>query len=263
MCDMVTPPRVRHREMTTWDADQARRFLAVACAGSAYGPVWMVALATGMRRGELLGLRWRDMDLERGLLHVRQAAVRVRGQMVMSQPKSLAGRRALPLQPPVITALRDKARQNERRLGLGVAWQDDDLVFASASGGPINPSNLRRDFLALVERAGVPVIHIHDQRHTYATLGLATGANLKALSDSMGHAQTSITMNTYAHALPHQRQEVADKVGDILFGVAPSVGSKEVVHLHNRLGIPYAVRYHLKSSLRPLHLVPIFIVKMN
>jgi integrase len=219
---MVTPPRVRHREMTTWDADQARRFLAVASTGSAYGPIWMVALATGMRRGELLGLRWQDVDLERGIVHVRQSAGRVRGKMVLSQPKSRAGKRVIPLQAAVVAALRDhKVRQNERRLTLGAAWEDHDLVFAAASGRPINPSNLRRDFVTLAKRAGVPMIRIHDQRHTYATLGLSSGASLKALSESMGHAQTSITINTYAHALPHQRREVADKVGDVLFGETP------------------------------------------
>jgi integrase len=233
VCAMVRPPRVRHREMTTWDADQARRFLAVASTGSAYGPIWMVALATGMRRGELLGLRWQDVDLERGTVHVRQSVGRVRGKMVLSQPKSRAGKRVIPLQAAVVAALRDhKVRQNERRLVLGAAWEDHDLVFAAASGRPINPSNLRRDFMTLAKRAGVPVIRIHDQRHTYATLGLSTGASLKALSESMGHAQTSITINTYAHALPHQRREVADKVADVLFGETPRRESGPAASAH-------------------------------
>ena len=153
--------------------------------------------------------------------------------MVLSQPKSRAGKRAIPLQAAVVAALRDpKVRQNERRLVLGAAWEDHDLVFAAANGRPINPSNLRRDFMTLAKRAGVPMIRIHDQRHTYATLGLSSGASLKALSESMGHAQTSITINTYAHALPHQRREVADKVGDVLFGETPRTESGQAPSDH-------------------------------
>jgi integrase len=219
VCDLVSPPRVSHRQMTTWTAEQARQFLSVV-ENSCYGPIWLVALATGMRRGELLGMRWQDTDLERGIIHVRQAVGLVHGRIVVSQPKSISGRRAIPIQPEVVAALRKyREVQDERRRALGHAWQDHDLVFAAANGKPINPDNLRRDYDRLVQLAGVPRIRIHDQRHTHVTLALSTGANLKAVSQRIGHAQTSLTLNTYAHVLPEQHTEVADRVGRILFNV--------------------------------------------
>jgi len=217
VCDMVDPPRLQPREMHTWDAHQARRFLAVA-AESGYGPIWPLAAAGGMRRGELLGLRWGDVDLDHGLVHVRQTVVRVGTGLIFSQPKSAAGRRAVHIPPLIVQLLREhRVHQNQQRLQLGAVWQDHDLVFAAANGEPINPSNLRRDFLSLIARAGVPTIRVHDLRHTFATLALSSGAPLKAVAEAIGHADTRLTLSTYTHVLPGQRQEVADKVASLLF----------------------------------------------
>jgi integrase len=218
VCDLVTPPRVASREMATWDGDQARRFLAVA-GQSAYGPIGIVALATGLRRGELLGLRWRDVDVERRTLSIRQTVGLVGTTILAGQPKTRSGRRTIPVPADVIEALREhRRRQNERRLALGPIWQDHDLVFAAANGNPINPDNLRRDYARLVALAGVPRIRIHGVRHTHATLALQQGANIKAVSQRLGHARTSITMDIYAHVLPEQAQDVSEKVGTVLFG---------------------------------------------
>jgi len=111
-----------------------------------------------------------------------------------------------------------RVHQNQQRRQLGALWQDHDLVFAAGNGEPINPSNLRRDFLSLIARAGVPTIRVHDLRHTFATLALSSGAPLKAVAEAIGHADTRLTISTYTHVLPGQRQEVADKVASILFG---------------------------------------------
>jgi integrase len=217
VCDLVTPPRVAAREMATWDGDQARRFLAVA-EQSAYGPIWLVALATGLRRGELLGLRWRDVDLDRRTLSIRQTVGLVGTTVVAGQPKTRSGRRTIPVPADVIEALREhRRRQNERRLALGSIWQHHDLAFAATNGNSINPNNLRRDHTRLVTLAGVPRIRIHGVRHTHATLALQQGANIKAVSQRLGHARTSITMDVYAHVLPEQAQDVSEKVGAVLF----------------------------------------------
>jgi len=218
VCDLVTPPRVPSREMATWDGVQARRFLAVA-GQSTYGPIWIVALATGLRRGELLGLRWQDVDVERRTLSVRQTVGLVGTTIVAGQPKTRSGRRTIPVPMDVIEVLREhRRRQNERRLVLGPIWQDHDLVFAAANGTPINPNNLKRDYTRLVTLADVPCIRIHGVRHTHATLALQQGANIKAVSQRLGHARTSITMDIYAHVLPEQAQDVSEKVGSVLFG---------------------------------------------
>jgi len=133
----------------------------------------------------------------------------------IGQPKTTSGRRDVALQPEAVA---HKARQGARRLALAPAWQDNGLIFAAAGGQPIHPDNLKHDYNRLVEAAGVPRIRIHDLRHSHITLAIASGAPLKAVSTSAGHSNISITLGTYAHVLPEQRQEVAAKVGAPLFG---------------------------------------------
>ena len=218
---LVTQPQAATREMQTWSEEEAQRFLAVA-AQSSHGPIWAMALSTGLRRGELLGLRWRDVDLDARVLQVRQTVGALRGKAEIKPPKTKSSRREVPLPPPVVALLKEHKRwQNERRLALGEAWQDYGLVFPSAIGTPINPDNLTRDFHRLVQLAGVPRIRIHDQRHTFVTLTLARGANLKAVSEAIGHSDVGITLGTYAHVLREQRADVADKASAALFPPPP------------------------------------------
>jgi integrase len=203
--------------MQTWSAEEAQAFLAVADQ-SGHGPLWLLALTTGLRRGELLGLRWKDVDLEHGVLHVRQTVIALRGHAAFSQPKTPRSRRSAALLDPVTLALREhKRRQNAPRLALGATWQDHDLVFCTGLDTPINPDNLKRDYERLIALAGVPRIRIHDVRHTFTTHALAGGANVKAVSEAIGHADISITLRTYAHVLPEQRREVAAKVSAAFF----------------------------------------------
>ncbi len=217
VCDVVTPPRVERKEMTTWTQDEARRFLAAA-KDSGYGPLWAVFLATGMRRGEVLGLRWQDFNGDARTLTVIQAVTLVTNAVAVGRLKSKAARRVVSIPSPLVSALQaHKAQQNERRLALGEAWEDHDLIFAAANGKPIHPGNLKRDYTRLVSAAGVPSIRIHDLRHTHVTFELKAGGNLKAVSERVGHARTSITLDVYAHAIPEQRTDLADKIGAVLF----------------------------------------------
>ncbi len=218
VADFVTAPRAPAREMQTWDAAQARAFLESA-SQSPYGPIWLLSLATGMRRGELLGLRWQDVDLQRHTLSVRQTIGIVGGKLEIKPPKTKNSRRDVAVQNTVIAALREhRVAQHERRLALGCLWEDHDLVFCAANGRPIHPENLLRDYNHWVVVAGVPRIRIHDQRHTHVTLAIAAGANVGAVSKRVGHARTSITTDIYQHVLPEQHLDVADKVGSLLFG---------------------------------------------
>ena len=222
---VVHPPRARAREMQTWDMDQAQRFLAAA-SQSGYGPVWAVVLATGMRRGEVLGLRWQDVDLERRVLHVRQAVVPVGGVAQIGPTKNGRSRAIHGIYPSVLAALREhKARQNARRLEMGPLWRDHGLVFCSEVGTPIQPRNLARDYDRWVARAGVPRIRIHDQRHTNASLLLQMGTDIKVVSERLGHAQTSITMDVYHHVTARQHQEAGDRIGAALFGPGDMSGA--------------------------------------
>ena len=172
-----------------------------------------------MRRGELLGLRWQDVDWERGTVSVRQTVTVLKGASHIGPPKTKSARRTITVQVEVLDALKGHRRaQNERRLAAGPVWQDYDLVFSTGIGTPINPGNLDRDFYRLVKRVGVPRIRIHDLRHTNITLALRETGDIEVVSQRVGHANVSITLGTYAHVLPDQHQEVAKKVGRALFG---------------------------------------------
>jgi integrase len=227
VASLVTQPQEPPKEMQVWDAPQAQAFLTVADK-SAYGPIWVLALATGLRRGELLGLRWRDIDFDRRVLHVRQTVGSLRGRPEFKPPKTRSSRRDVSLPDAVMAALKEhRRRQNEQRLALGEAWQDHDLVFAAANGNPINLDNVGRDFQRLIQLAAVPAIRIHDLRHTHVTLALQAGANTKALSQALGHSDISITLGTYAHVMPEQRVEVAEKISAALFGQRPKVNGHD------------------------------------
>lgn len=221
VADAVKPPRWKPREMQTWSVEEARLFMA-ASDDSIHGPIWSLALSSGMRKGELLGLRWGDVDFERGVLHIRQAVGTLPRQLEFKRPKSRASRREVHLAPDMIDALhRHHDHQIAYRQGLQakeIDWSDHDLVFPNETGGPFHPDNLDRDYDRLVASAGVKRIRIHDLRHTYATLAIQAGIPIKVVSESLGHADIATTLRTYAHVQPTQRTELAVKVGTLLFG---------------------------------------------
>jgi integrase len=226
----VTPPRVEIKEQATWNQEQVRRFLAVAHQ-SAYGAVWLITLATGMRRGEALGLRWCDADLERGSLRVVQAVGMISGTPCIHEPKTRHARRTVPIPPAVVARLREhRARQDDQRRTAGPAWREHGLIFPTKVGTPINPNNLTRDYDRLVVLAGVPRIRIHDQRHTYATLALERGASLLGVSKQLGHARPSTTGDLYAHVTAAMQQQVTDTMDDVLFGKMEEVRDRREDH---------------------------------
>jgi integrase len=217
--DAVTPPRVVRKEMVIWSPEEARRFLAVSLE-STYGPIWLVISATGLRRGEALGLRWKDVDWKRGILQVRQQVQAIEGKTkIVPYTKDGRGGKSVPVPPIVIDALRQhRLRQNEARLAKGDLWQDYGLVFPSEVGTPVSPRNLARDYYALREKAGVPKIRIHDLRHTFATHVIEAGEDIKAVSQHLGHKDVGITRSVYQHVTEGQKRGVADAIGTILFG---------------------------------------------
>lgn len=216
--DRTTAPSRQARQGTAWTVEDARRFLSVA-ATDRYQPYWTLALCTGMRPSELLGLTWEALDLARGTLAVKAARATFGGMAFAGDPKSLAGKRALMLAPEVVSALRvHRAAQNTQRLAIGDLWQDHDLVCASALGTPIELRNVAHRFRALTEQAGLRRIRPYDLRHTAISLMLAGGADLKATSEVVGHSDPRLTARVYQHAYEGQRtQALADLAGS-LFG---------------------------------------------
>jgi integrase len=222
VADSVKPPKWVSKEAECWSQDEAQKFLAVA-PESAYGrPFWVLCLTKGLRRGELLGMRSEDIDLDKGTLQIRQTFGPLHGQVLPKPPKSAKSRRTVELKDGIVALLRaHKAAQLEKRLKMGPRWEDHDLVFPNTHGGPINPDNIDRDYDKLVKKAGVKRITIHGLRHTYATLALAAGEDPKVVSESLGHATVAITLHIYRHVRPTDRHELADRMERLFLGATP------------------------------------------
>jgi integrase len=215
--DLVDKPKYRNRVMQVLTEGQARSLLATV-AGDRLEALCVLALATGMREGELFALKWADVDLDEGWLQVRASVRRFRGGRVFQEPKSASGRRRIALSPAVVMALqRHRERQEEERGRLGDAWTDLDLVFPNQIGRPYDQYIIKRWFRPLLSRAGLPTIRFHDLRHTAATLLLSKGVNPKVVSEMLGHSTISITLGIYGHVLPHMQQHAARVMDQTLF----------------------------------------------
>jgi integrase len=219
--EAVDPPRETTPEYITWNQRQVATFLAVA-DGDNLAALWRLALLTGMRRGELLGLKWEDIDLTRGVLAVRRTISRgSAGTYTFGAPKTAHGRRSIALPTSAVKSLhRHRTKQLEARLGKGSAYKDQDLVFADALGEPIHPNTLTHQFKQLCARVGVPVIRIHDLRHTSATLMLANGEHPKIVQERLGHADVGMTLNRYSHVTMDMQRTAADRLDYLISGMS-------------------------------------------
>jgi integrase len=215
--EAVDAPRRATPEYTTWNEQVSTTFLAVA-DGDELAALWRLALLTGLRRGEMFGLKWEDIDLTRGSLSVRRTLSRGnKGTYTFGMPKTAHGRRSIALPRSVVEALhKHRVRQIEHRLALGVAYQDQGLVFADAIGEPLHPNTVTYQFKRLCRLAGVPIIRIHDLRHTSATLMLANNVHPKIVQERLGHANISMTLDRYSHVTMDMQKDAADQLDDLL-----------------------------------------------
>ena len=217
---LITPPRMVKREIRPLEPQQARDLIAAA-QSHRLGVLVTTACALGLRQGEALGLKWADVDLNGGLLHVRHALQRIGGTWTLVEPKSARSRRAIALPRIVTAALKaHRTTQLEERLAAGQDWENYDFVFCTKTGLPLDPSNAKRVFRMLLKAANVPIIRFHDLRHTAATLLIAQGVNPRDVAEILGHSSVSLTMNTYAHALDSRKHDAARRMDDILEGHA-------------------------------------------
>lgn len=214
---LVKGPKIPSHEMKVWTEEQARTFLE-CCDKEPLGALYVLALHSGLRRGELCALRWSDVDLDKGVAAVSRSLQRTRTDgLVFEEPKSVKSRRSVSLAPAVISALKaHRARQAETRLAAGSLWQDNGLLFPTGIGTPMDPRNLGLDYDRMIEKSKLPRIRLHDLRHTFATIGLGRGVHPKVMSDMLGHSKVSLTLDVYSHALPTFQTEASDKIAQAL-----------------------------------------------
>lgn len=180
----------------------------------------MLALASGMRSGELLGLTWRAVDLDAGAVRVWASLQRTAGGLALVEPKTTRSRRQIDVEPRVVAALRrHRSAQLEERLAAGAAWKERELVFCDQVGAPIDGREMLRSwFRPLLSKAGLPRVRFHDLRHSYASIALSRGVHPKVVQEAMGHSTISVTLDTYSHVVPSLQRDAAREVGDALFG---------------------------------------------
>lgn len=247
----VTPvkgPTVEVHEIDPYTPAQARALLT-AVRGDRLEALFTVAVALGLRQGEILGLRWKDLDLEKSRLSVRHQLQRIDGEPKFVPPKSKKSRRTIIMPAVVLTALiQHRERQCEYRALAGTRWQEWDLVFPTMIGTPMESSNLNHYFQKVAAAAGLPRRRFHDLRHTAATLLLIQGVHPRLAMGILGHSQITLTMNTYSHYLPEEMgHEAASQMDEIL---SERVVEEPYQHLpQEALGYPLATR----PSLGPVN----------
>ncbi len=218
--DSLKLPRIDREEIDPLTAGEANRLIEAAEeAGDRLSALYVLAIHTGLRQGELLALRWEDIDLEAGALRVRRTLTRTKGTYSTGEPKTKKSRRTVRLTTGAVAALRGHLeRQLEEIDHLGSLYRTGGLVFANESGGIVNPSNLRnRSFAKLLRRADLPPdTRFHDLRHTCATLLLSRNVNPKIVSEMLGHATIAITLDTYSHVLPDMQEKAAKALEEAL-----------------------------------------------
>lgn len=211
--------RMSHSRPTVrfWSPGELKRFL-MAVADDPDSAMWRVSASTGMRRGELLGLRWRDFDLEEGMVCIQRQLIRNGRVMEFCHPKTPAGRRTICLDPATVRAL---VAHRDRQAAAAAAvsdptGQDLDLAFCRKNGQPKDPDAVSHRFAQLVTRLGLPRIRLHDLRHTHATIALQAAINPKVVQERLGHASVNVTLDTYTHVLPPMHREAASLIAALV-----------------------------------------------
>ena len=218
--DAADPPRGGQKSdgIHSWDAATLREFLATSSAsGDRLHALWVLFATTGMRRGEALGLRWSDVDLDAGRLRVVQTIIQVRSKVTIGEPKTARGRRPIALDAGTIAVLREHRRRSlEERLVVGAAFDDRGLVFHRPDGSCLKPDAVSATFVRRVRAAGLPRLTLKGLRHTWATLALERGIHPRVVQERLGHSTIAITLGIYSHVAPTLHDEAAQLVADLV-----------------------------------------------
>lgn len=225
----VKLPRDSKKEMKTLSKEEVRIFLETAKeqtekamekkdAGACfYYTAYFLVLNTGLRRGEILGLKWKDIDFKKGTLRISRQLVRVKGGFEFTEPKTPLSNRVIPLSNVVIRELeRYRYIQTRERLKIGTIYEDNDLICCTKIGRPIEPTNFIRNFKGVLKKAGLDeTLRFHDLRHTYAVLAASKGIDVKTIQESLGHHSPAFTMEVYGHSTSDMKKEAAEKMSTL------------------------------------------------
>jgi integrase len=209
--------RAERPEMKVWNPSELVRFLN-GTNEDRLSAMWRVSATTGVRRGELLGLRCRDVAFEAGAMRIAQQRVRAAdGGYGWGAPKTEKGKRTVALDAATVLTLKaHRVAQARERLAWGPAYEDGDLVFCRENGTPLDPDFVTSTFEGHVRRLGLPRIRLHDLRHTHATMALAAGVHPRVVQERLGHASISVTLDTYSHSVPGLQEEAAGRIAALL-----------------------------------------------
>ncbi|MEO8973771.1 MAG: site-specific integrase [Ktedonobacteraceae bacterium] len=221
VCDLVTPPRKTRFEIKPFTIEQVQSFFA-AIQGHKWEALFTLALATGMRQGELLGLKWQDINFSTGTLQVRRILTRVPSEtagkvFIEAEPKTEKSRRSITIALFALEALKQhRVHQLETQLKAGALWEAHDYIFCTLVGTHLRPSHVVDEFKKLLKKADLPDTRFHDLRHSAATLLLGLGVHAKVVQEMLGHTQMSMTMDIYSHVLPTMQQDAVSKLNALL-----------------------------------------------
>ncbi len=220
-------PKLTQKEMIILDEDQVMRFF-IGVKGHRLEALFHLAIKTGMRQGEIFGLKWSDIDWQRGRLRVQRQAQRVKGQgKIFVPPKTKAGRRSIPIGSEMLLLLRKhREKQVIKKVFSGREWHELNLVFPTRNGKPLSESNLLKEYKLLLEVCGLPKMRFHDLRHTAASIMLNRGIPPFVVSRILGHSKPSTTMDIYGHLIPIMHEGIGDQMDDWLTPIELKIGEE-------------------------------------
>jgi integrase len=211
VCEAVSPPKIETPEMSVWDADQVKQHLT-AIQGHPWEALFFLAVTTGLRQGELLGLMWTDIDWGAGTLAIQRQAYRGRLQDL----KTNSSRRVVTIGPVALDKLRERQVHQAEERTRSKSWEERGLIFTSRSGGPLWGRRVLQTFYQIIDEANLPRIRFHDLRHTAATLMLRQKVHPKVVQERLGHSSIVMTLDLYSHVLPSLQEDVADRMEELL-----------------------------------------------